>query len=146
MLTTAFYLVADWRTGSLRFANAGHPKPLLVHRSTGRIELLAHASGRGEPALGLFDNPSYQTTEIAIAPGDFVMLFTDGLYEVQGLNEELYSQERLMLDVHNLLPKPAGQMFDELIEAIRRFAVNGAFDDDVCLVGIEFSGKPVLKS
>jgi sigma-B regulation protein RsbU (phosphoserine phosphatase) len=146
MLTTAFYLVADWRTGNLRFANAGHPKPLLVHRSTGRIELLAHASGRGEPALGLFDNPSYQTTEIAIAPGDFVMLFTDGLYEVQGLNEELYSQERLMLDVHNLLPKPAGQMFDELIEAIRRFAVNGAFDDDVCLVGVEFSGKPVLKN
>ena len=146
MLTTAFYLVADWRTGSLRFANAGHPKPLLVHRSTGRIDLLAHASGRGEPALGLFDNPSYQTTEIAIAPGDFVMLFTDGLYEVQGLNEELYSQERLMLDVHNLLPKPADRMFDELIEAIRRFAVNGAFDDDVCLVGMEFSGKPELKS
>ena len=146
MLTTAFYLVADWRAGSLRFANAGHPKPLLIHRSTGRIELLAHASGRGEPALGLFDNPSYQTTGIAITPGDFVMLFTDGLYEVQGLNEELYSQERLMLDVHNLLPKPAGQMFDELIEAIRRFAVNGAFDDDVCLVGMEFAGKPVLKS
>jgi sigma-B regulation protein RsbU (phosphoserine phosphatase) len=146
MLTTAFYLVADWRTGSLRFANAGHPKPLLVHRSTGQIELLAHASGRSEPALGLFDNPSYQTTEIAIATGDFVMLFTDGLYEVQGLNEELYSQERLMLDVHNLLPKPAAQMFDELIEAIRRFAVSGAFDDDVCLVGMEFAGKPVSKS
>jgi len=69
MLTTAFYLVANWQTGKMRFANAGHPKPLLLHRSTGRIELLAHASGRGEPALGLFDNPTYQTTEIAIAPG-----------------------------------------------------------------------------
>ena len=142
MLTTAFYLVANWQTGKMRFANAGHPKPLLLHRSTGRIELLAHASGRGEPALGLFDNPTYQTTEIAIAPGDFVMLFTDGLYEVQGLNEELYSQERLMLDAHNLLPKPAAQMFDELIEAIRTFAVSGEFDDDVCLVGMEFTGKP----
>jgi sigma-B regulation protein RsbU (phosphoserine phosphatase) len=142
MLTTAFYLVANWQTGKMRFANAGHPKPLLLHRSTGRIELLAHASGRGEPALGLFDNPTYQTTEIAIVPGDFVMLFTDGLYEVQGLNEELYSQERLMLDAQNLLPKPAAQMFDELIEAIRTFAVSGEFDDDVCLVGMEFIGKP----
>ena len=142
MLTTAFYLVADWRTGKMRFANAGHPKPLLVHRSTGRIDLLAHASGRGEPALGLFDNPSYQTSEVTIVPGDFAMLFTDGLYEVQGLNEELYSQERLMLDVQNLLQKPAAQMFDELLAAIRTFSVNHEFDDDVCLVGMEFAGKP----
>jgi len=142
MLTTAFYLVADWRTGKMRFANAGHPKPLLVHRFTGRIDLLAHTSSRGEPALGLFDNPSYQTSEVNIVPGDFAMLFTDGLYEVQGLNEELYSQERLMLDVHNLLQKPAAQMFDELLEAIRAFSVDHKFEDDVCLVGMEFAGKP----
>ena len=38
-------------------------------------------------------------------PGDLVMLFTDGLYEVQGPNEELYSQERMMLDV----AKPAAK-------------------------------------
>jgi sigma-B regulation protein RsbU (phosphoserine phosphatase) len=145
MLTTAFYLVADWQTGKMRFANAGHPKPLLVHRSTGRIEPLAHVSSRGEPALGLFDNPSYQTSEVTIAPGDFVMLFTDGLYEVQGLNEELYSQERLMLDVQNLLPKPAAQIFDELLEAIRTFSVDHEFEDDVCLVGMEFTGKPPQK-
>jgi len=136
MLTTAFYLVADWRTGKMRFANAGHPKPLLMHRATGRIEPLAHA-GRSEPALGLFDNPPYQTSEVTIAPGDFVMLFTDGLYEVQGRNEELYSQERLMLDVKNLLQKPAAQMFDELLAAIRAFSVDHEFEDDVCLVGME---------
>ena len=141
MLTTAFYLVADWRAGKMRFANAGHPKPLLVHRATGRIEPLANASGHGEPALGLFDNPSYQATEIAIIPGDFVMLFTDGLYEVQGQNEVFYSQERLMLDTQNLLHKPAAQMFDELMEAIRTFSVNNEFDDDVCLVGMEFVKK-----
>jgi sigma-B regulation protein RsbU (phosphoserine phosphatase) len=143
MLTTAFYLVADWRTGKMRFANAGHPKPLLMRRATGRIEPLAHATGRGEPALGLFDNPPYQTSEVTIAPGDFVMLFTDGLYEVQGRNEELYSQERLMLDVKNLLQNPAAQMFDELLEAIRAFSMDHEFEDDVCLVGMEFAGQPV---
>jgi sigma-B regulation protein RsbU (phosphoserine phosphatase) len=142
MLTTAFYLVADWRTGKMRFANAGHPKPLLMHRATGRIEPLAHATGRGEPALGLFDNPSYQTSEVNIVPGDFVMLFTDGLFEVQGRNEELYSQERLMLDVKNLLQKPAAQMFDALLAAIRAFSVDHEFEDDVCLVGMEFAGQP----
>ena len=53
MLTTAFYLVADWRTGKMRFANAGHPKPLLLHRPAGKIEPLTNASTRSEPALGL---------------------------------------------------------------------------------------------
>jgi sigma-B regulation protein RsbU (phosphoserine phosphatase) len=146
MLTTAFYLVADWRTGKMRFANAGHPKPLLLHRPAGKIEPLINASIRSEPVLGLFDNPTYQTSEVTLAPGDLVMLFTDGLYEVQGQNEELYSQERLMLDVQNLLQNPPAQMFDRLIEVIRTFAVSGEFDDDVCLVGMEFTGKPVLKS
>ena len=140
MLTTAFYLVADWRTGKMRFANAGHPKPLLLHRPAGKIEPLINASTRSEPALGLFDNPTYLTSEVTLAPGDLVMLFTDGLYEVQGQNEELYSQERLTLDVQNLLQKPAAQMFDQLIEAIRTFAVSGEFDDDVCLVGMEYTG------
>ncbi len=105
MLTTAFYLVANWRTGIMRFANAGHPKPLLVRRSAGRIEPLVNASGKSQPALGLFEDPPYQTTEINIVPGDLMMLFTDGLYEVQGPNEELYSQERLIMDVKDRLSK-----------------------------------------
>jgi len=139
MLTTAFYMVADRTTGVMRFANAGHPKPLLVRRSAGSVEPLVNVNGQGQPALGLFDDPPYQTTEVALAPGDFVMLFTDGLYEVQGLNEELYSQERMMMDVQGLLSKSNGELFDELLEAIRAFSVSHEFDDDVCLVGMEFA-------
>jgi len=146
MLTTAFYMVADRTTGVMRFANAGHPKPLLVRRSAGRVEPLVNVTGQSQPALGLFDDPPYQTTEVALAPGDFVMLFTDGLYEVQGLNEELYSQERMMMDVQSLLSKPNGELFDELLEAIRAFSVSHEFDDDVCIVGMEFAGKLVSKS
>jgi serine phosphatase RsbU (regulator of sigma subunit) len=142
MLTTAFYLVANWRTGRMRFANAGHPKPLLVRRSAHCVEPLVNASGKSQPALGLFEDPPYQTSEATITPGDLVMLFTDGLYELQGRNEELYSQERLMLEVKNLLKKPAGQLFDELLKTIRAFSVGHKFDDDVCIVGMEFKGKP----
>ncbi len=146
MLTTAFYLVANYQTGVMRFANAGHPKPLLIHRSEKRIETLANAIGKSQPALGLFDDPPYETTEIKLAPNDFVMLFTDGLYEVQGLNEELYSQQRLIVDVGNLIDKPAAELFDELLQAIRAFSTDREFEDDVCLVGMEFSGKPEQKS
>ena len=146
MLTTAFYLVANWRTGVMRFANAGHPKPLLVRRSAGRIEPLVNASGKSQPALGLFEDPPYQTTEINLAPGDLMMLFTDGLYEVQGPKEELYSQERLIMDVKDRLSKPAGQLFDELLAAIGKFSVDHEFADDVCLVGMEFTGQPTAKA
>jgi len=142
MLTTGFYAVADCRTGLLRFANAGHPKPLIIRRSTRQVEALANANGRGQPALGLFEDPPYTTSETTLAPGDFLMLFTDGLYEVQGQNEELYSQERLTLDVKNFLTHPPGVLFDELLQVIRAFAVNGEFDDDVCLVGMDFIGLP----
>ena len=145
MLTTAFYLVADWTTGVMRFANAGHPKPLLVRRSADSVKPLVNVSGQSQPALGLFDDPAYQTTEITLTPGDFVMLFTDGLYEVLGMNEELYSQERMMMDVQGLLSKSNKALFDELLEAIRAFSVSHEFDDDVCLVGMEFALKPASK-
>jgi sigma-B regulation protein RsbU (phosphoserine phosphatase) len=145
MLTTAFYLVADWQAGAVRFANAGHPKPLIIRRATGRVEPLANDCGHGQPALGLFDDPPYETSEAAIAPGDFLMLFTDGLYEVQGANEELYSQQRLLVDMQNHLAEPAGKMFDHLLKTIRAFANDREFEDDVCLVGMEFTGRPPQK-
>jgi phosphoserine phosphatase RsbU/P len=143
MLTTAFYFVANWRTGVVRFANAGHPKPLIVRHASGQIEPLANDCGRGQPALGLFDEPPpYQTTETTMARGDFLMLFTDGLYEVQGANEELYTQQRLMVDMQHLLGQPAGELFDNLLETIRTFSTDREFEDDVCLVGMKFKGLP----
>jgi sigma-B regulation protein RsbU (phosphoserine phosphatase) len=146
MLTTAFYAVADCRTGHLRFANAGHPKPLLIRRSQDRVEPLANNSGRSQPALGLFEDPPYTTSRATLNPGDFLMLFTDGLYEVAGQDEELYSQERLMLDVASRLHHPTGVIFNELLSDIRTFALNGEFDDDMCLVGMDYMGMPVAKS
>jgi phosphoserine phosphatase RsbU/P len=146
MLTTAFYFVANCQAGVMRFANAGHPKPLVLRRSQNRIETLANACGRGQPALGLFEEPPYETSETTLVPGDFVMLFTDGLYEVQGANEELYTQQRLLLDVQNLIAKPAAQLFDELLETIRAFSTDHEFEDDVCLVGMEYTGKLAAKS
>jgi sigma-B regulation protein RsbU (phosphoserine phosphatase) len=145
MLTTAFYMVVNSETGRLRYANAGHPKPLLVHGGAGEVGTLVNDCGRSQPALGLFDDPPYLTSETTISPGDFIMLFTDGLYEVQGQNEELYSQQRLLLEVKNFIHLPAGELFDQVLETIRAFALDQEFDDDVCLVGLEYAHKPVQR-
>jgi phosphoserine phosphatase RsbU/P len=137
MLTTAFYLAADAATGRLRFANAGHPKPLLAHRLSGQVEALSHAPGKAKPALGLFEDALYTTGECPLAEGDFVMLFTDGLYEVEGENQQLYTHEMLADAVRRRVKLPASQLFDELLAELRAFAVDHEFTDDVCLVGME---------
>ena len=140
MLTTAFYLVADSKSGTMRYANAGHPKPLLIRRSASRVEPLANAAGKSQPVLGLFEAATYETSEVKLNPKDLVMLFTDGLYEVQDRNNELYSQEMLVASVQRRTQLSAPQLFDELLAEIRRFAADSAFADDVCLVAIDYAG------
>lgn len=137
MLTTGFYLVADWKTGVIRYTNAGHPKPLLVRRNQKVVEPLKNIGGKSQPALGLFEEAIYQTSEVRFSPNDLVMLFTDGLYEVQDDEHELYSQSMLVTDVEKRAQLPASELFDELIERMQRFSADGKFSDDVCLVGIE---------
>jgi sigma-B regulation protein RsbU (phosphoserine phosphatase) len=149
MLTTAFYLVADSKSGTMRYANAGHPKPLLIRRSASRVEPLSNAAGKSQPVLGLFEDATYQTSEVKLNPKDLVMLFTDGLYEVQDRNDALYSQEMLVAGVQRRTQLPAPQLFDELLAEIRRFAADSAFADDVCLVAIEYqtniAGRALLR-
>lgn len=137
MLTTAFYLAVDHQTGLMRYANAGHPKPLLLRRSTGKAEPLLNPGGKSQPALGLFENAVYQMSEVKLLPRDLVMMFTDGLYEVQDDKHELYSQSMLLADVVKRVQLPASQLFDELLDQIQNFSADGKFADDVCIVGIE---------
>jgi len=140
-LTTAFYLTADTTTGKLRYANAGHPKPFLIHRHAKNVEPLGNGQGKKNPALGLFENAAYTTGESTIMPGDMIMLFTDGLYEVEGLDQKLYTNEMLKDAVTRRVQLPASELFDELLAEIKTFALGQDFVDDVCLVGMEMEDK-----
>ncbi len=143
MLTTAFYLMANSHTGVMHYANAGHPKPLLVRRSAGKVEPIRNTPQKNQPALGLFEQAHYQTSSVTLAPRDLIMLFTDGLYEVHNSDEDLYTQEMLMAGVQRQLQLPASQLFDKLLQQVLDFAVDHEFADDVCLVGMEFMGEKV---
>jgi sigma-B regulation protein RsbU (phosphoserine phosphatase) len=140
-LTTAFYLVADSATGQVRYANAGHPKPLLVHRATGAVEPLGNGGGKPNAALGLFEDAVYESTRRPLSEGDLIMLFTDGLYEVEGRNQVLYTHDMLVQAVGARANLPAAELFDELLAEIRQFALGQDFVDDVCLVGMEVAEK-----
>lgn len=139
MLTTAFYLVADGRTGLAAYGNAGHPKPLHVRRSDGTVQPLANASGKSQPALGIFEDASYQASQAKLGPKDLIMLFTDGLYEVQNQQGQLYTQAQLLEGVRQRAQLPAPEMFDQVLQEIKLFAGGTGFADDVCIVGIELT-------
>ncbi len=70
-------------------------------------------------------------------PRDLVVLFTDGIYEVEGAGEEPFGQERLLDAVRRRICLPPAQLFGELLSEVQRYSLTGSFEDDVCLFGLE---------
>jgi serine phosphatase RsbU (regulator of sigma subunit)/FixJ family two-component response regulator len=138
MFASAFYMIADAATGELRYANAGHPSPLWVRRNAGVVEWLPLAENASGPALGVFEEADYETAQCMLAERDMIVLFTDGLYEVEGPDGE-YGEERLLASVRERMHLPPPKMFDEMIEEILQYSGSREFEDDVCLLEMELT-------
>jgi serine phosphatase RsbU (regulator of sigma subunit) len=141
LFTTAFYMVADLETRQIHYANAGHPKPFIIHRKIGEVEILKYADGKARPALGFFENTTYPTASRPITGGDMVMLFTDGLYEVEGPDNQQFSQDLLLSSVREHARLHCQELFNVLLKEISTFSANHEFSDDVCLLGMEVAEK-----
>lgn len=144
MFATAFYLVADITGGRIHFANAGHPSPLHLRQNLGVVEALRPVDETSEPALGLVEEFAYPTRHGSLAAGDLIMLFTDGLFEVDGPNEEEYGPGRLLAAVRQRISLPPAKLLDELLAEVQEFSVTSEFMDDVCLVGMEVARTGVV--
>jgi sigma-B regulation protein RsbU (phosphoserine phosphatase) len=138
MLVSAFYLVVNIVDGKLCYANAGHPNPFHVCRVRGVAEPLRSAGPQG-PVLGIFEDATYQNTHCEASANDLVVLFTDGLFEVEMAEDEYYGAERLLAAVGKRMSLPTGQLFREVIAEIQRSCVSGQFTDDMCLLGVELA-------
>jgi serine phosphatase RsbU (regulator of sigma subunit) len=138
-LATAFYVVADIVSGELRFSSAGHPSPFHVRREAGKVEPIKFWDPRHGPALGLFDKSVYPASRCPIAVNDVILLFTDGLYEVDNPAQEEYGQERLLTAVRQRYQLPTERLLDELLQDVHRFSTAKEFEDDVCLVAMEIA-------
>jgi serine phosphatase RsbU (regulator of sigma subunit) len=136
MFATCFYLVADVERAELRFANAGHPAGLRLRRGESIPETL-QADGRRGPAMGIFPAAKYETSSRALAEGDLIMLFTDGLFEVEDLSGALFSEEQLRLSASRHATLPPQEFFSAVLAEVREFSQRETFDDDVCIVGLQ---------
>ena len=137
LFASAFYLLADLEKGELRYANAGHPNPLRVHCGRDRADTYPLNGSKHGPALGLFEDAVYTNCRCELSPHDTVLLFTDGLFEVEGPGGDIYDYRRLLEAVNRRRELPAFQLCHEVIEEVQRFSAGRHFSDDVCLVAME---------
>jgi len=136
MYATGFYMVVDVQRSELRYASAGHPPPFLIRRTVALAEPL-HVEGIGGPALGIFEDASYGMGRCPLAIGDLIMMFTDGLFEVEGSEGRMFSEEELLSTVQRKMSLPPKEFFGEVVGEVRAFSSSHSFNDDVCLIGIE---------
>lgn len=137
LFTTAFYMVLEAGSEDVSFGCAGHPAPFHLRRCEGVIEPLYAPRGMGGPALGLFGESAYSTNRCRVAPGDGIVLFTDGIYEVDNPGSEEYGERRLMNYVKHRMDTSPDEMLDGILAEVRNFSGAQDFADDVCLVAVE---------
>ena len=143
MYATGCYAVIDVGRGEMLYATAGHPRPLLISRG-GHWADAVSTNGACGPALGIFPTAEYTMTRRSLAPGDLIMMFTDGLFEVEGTQGNLFDQQLLLAAARRYIEAPAGEFFEKVLQEVRAFSASESFDDDVCLVGIEVQNIEAL--
>ncbi|MBN2162973.1 MAG: SpoIIE family protein phosphatase [Pontiellaceae bacterium] len=138
LFASACYMVFDASTGLLRIANAGHPLPLHFKAQENTAEWLMDDPSLRGCALAITEESTYTTIEKQLQPGDSVMMYTDGLYEVERSDGEEFGEDRLLETARRHTGLPLQQLFPTLTHEACQFAEDGELNDDVCMIGLKF--------
>ncbi len=141
MFATACYVYLDLATGRLTLSGAGHPAPMVLYSSTGKALLPAIPRS---VALGLIETALYRESEIVLEPGMKLMLYTDGLVEARNEEGEELGAARLMDFIQKRAPQSVKEMLDMSLAGMHQFTGSTGQDDDICLLGVEYSESAAL--
>lgn len=141
MFVTAVYGVIDLDRNTFTFARAGHELPLIV-RSGGPDE---HPSARfwgGEGmALGMVPSEVFDMVlvdvEVPLAPGDTIVLYTDGVTEAAGADDQEFSSNRLADVALTLRDRPAVDINAGILASVERFGGTRRLADDFTLITVK---------
>jgi sigma-B regulation protein RsbU (phosphoserine phosphatase) len=143
---SAFSLVIDIGGGQLRYANAGHPCPIHLRRGSGRAVHLDCAQSSNGGVLGVRPDVTYRTGSAELKARDAVLLFTDGLFEIRGEDDDILGQERLLELAAATMSQSGEVLVQELLNGVRGPSLHGEFEDDVCLLAVEIGDIAFEKS
>jgi sigma-B regulation protein RsbU (phosphoserine phosphatase) len=135
MFVTAFYGIYDPADRSLLFSCAGHNPPLLVDRHIHVCEL---DQAQTLP-LAVEADCGFDEFRVTLAPGDTLLLYTDGIIDAVNENGEPYGRERLLSCVREDVPN-AQHIIDCVMHKLLAFTHAGAQQDDQTLVAMRVRG------
>jgi sigma-B regulation protein RsbU (phosphoserine phosphatase) len=123
--------------GRLTYANAGH-HPALLRRRTGGVEVLG--DGAGVP-LGVLQDTGWENRSVAVADGDLVVAYTDGIVEATSPSGEALGLERLAKTLDAAKAEPTA-LVDAVTDALAAHAHGAPARDDQTLLAIRLSETP----
>ena len=128
--TTAFLAELDPITRTLTYINAGHNQPMLCRKS-GMLERL----DAGGLPIGISTDVPYQSGSVVLAPGDWLIIFTDGVVEAVNTADEEYGEQRLLAVVAGAAETTPADMMQRILTGLDVFVGNTPQHDDVtCLL------------
>ncbi|MFZ0309533.1 MAG: PP2C family protein-serine/threonine phosphatase [Candidatus Sulfotelmatobacter sp.] len=128
--TTAFLAEYDAARRVFNYINAGHNAPIL-RRSNGLIERL----DVGGLPIGIQSDAKYESASVPLAPGDWLIIFTDGLVEAENARQEEYGESRLLNSIAAGAATTPPEMLNRLMAELDLFVGSTPQHDDVtCLL------------
>ncbi len=136
MFVSMLYVIIDTRTSDVTVARAGHDPPLL-YRAAGRetVPLRPPGMAVGIDRGDVFDRVMVDET-VTLAPGDGILLYTDGATEALDAHDSEFGLARLTQAVQANAPKGAAATVSNIAAELREFAGDAAQHDDITLISI----------
>jgi sigma-B regulation protein RsbU (phosphoserine phosphatase) len=136
---TITYFIINVKNGDTIYSNAGHPFPILLHKSE-TLELLK----KGGPTVGIGDfddldngKIKFEEGQLKLKPGDKLFIYTDGIVEYQNDKEEFYGDDRFYNSLKTQKAASVTNMIDQCINSLMEFGNNTNPQDDITLLGLE---------
>lgn len=132
---TLVYFIFNTKTGSIRYSNAAHPPPIVLHLD-GTVELLQ----KGGTIIGLGGLLPFEEDHVTLAPGDKLLVYTDGITEHESSTGMMFGQKGLLEEFERTRFRSIAEMVDSVLARIVEFGDGNAPQDDVTLLGLEYKG------
>ena len=133
MFVTMFYALLDPVTGKIAYVNAGHNPPLLCRADKDELETLT----RTGMALGVVEDSPFEVRTLRMNPGDFVLLYTDGVTAATDAHERSFGMDRLRTVVLENRRATVPGIVSALEQSIQDFVGPMAQFDDVAIVVVK---------
>jgi len=130
MFVTLFYALLILATGEITYVNAGHNPPLLYRADEDQLTQLM----RTGMALGVVADSPFEQRTLHLNPGDFILLYTDGVTDATDAHLQDFGMERLQCVVLDYRRAPAVEIIAALEQAIHDFVGSTAPFDDIAIV------------